>query len=99
MVKPLPPRTPIPPASETATTSSTGAPVVSPISVGPIPAHMMGYSIPSISQSFVRNVRLAIKFLLDFSQLTLLRLYNDKEILVKTKAAELRFFLTFMHSI
>jgi hypothetical protein len=50
----------MPPASETATTKSTGAPVVSPIKVGPMPAAMMGYSIPSMSQSFVRSTLLAI---------------------------------------
>jgi hypothetical protein len=38
--------------------ASTGAPVFSPIRVGPIPALRIGYSIPSILQSFVLNTRL-----------------------------------------
>src|ERR1700716_2248636 len=50
---PVPPSTPRPPASETAATSS--GPAAPPSLPAPMPASMIGYSIPSSSHSGVRN--------------------------------------------
>jgi hypothetical protein len=63
---------------------------------------MMGYSIPSISQSFVRKIRLDIKFLLYVSnfvcEITMLSVDFQAVISILWNRSEMtKFFLTKLH--